>query len=77
MGVAAIEALLDDQKSIMIGLENGKLANHSELLIGLLTGNFEESGRHRDPPKERDPGDPGPQRPGTHPETETPENRFS
>ena len=25
MGVAAIEALLDDQKSIMIGLENGKL----------------------------------------------------
>ncbi|MEI8102487.1 MAG: HAD hydrolase-like protein [Chlorobium sp.] len=24
-----------------------KLANHSELLIGLLTGNFEESGRHK------------------------------
>ena len=25
MGVAAIDALIDDQKSIMIGLDNGKI----------------------------------------------------
>lgn len=36
MGVAAVEALLDDQKSVMIGLKNGKIVHVPFLKVGKL-----------------------------------------
>lgn len=36
MGVAAVEALLDDQKSIMVGLQNGKIVHVPLIKVGKL-----------------------------------------